>query len=255
MSARILLLDIERTPAWTKPLPVWDMKALKYKYLGPGDIETWSRTICHAYKWLGDRTVSFMAEWEDGGRKGFLERTSALLEEADLIVGHNMRDFDLPHLTGELILENLPVPPLPKVFDTLRTMQKHGNLENNQLDTLDKRFGFTGKTDRYRIEMAMAAVNGDEKAQKRIERYAKGDIKATERVYLRLRPLGRVNLGLFADDPTRPVCPHCESKKVQRRGYSVKSALRYPRLHCQSCGGWSTAKTAIKEAGSVELRP
>lgn len=255
MSAKVLILDIERLPAWTKPLPIWDMKGLRYKYLTPADIDTWSRTFCHAYKWLGERTVSWMAEWEEGGRRGFLERTSELLQEADLIVGHNMRDFDLPHLTGELILENLPVPALPKVFDTLRTMQKHGNLENNQLDTLDKRFGFRGKTDKYRIDMATAAANGDVKQQQRIIRYAQGDIRATERVYLRLRPVGNINLGLFADDPTRPVCPKCESTKVQRRGYATKNALRYPRYQCQSCGGWATGRSAVKEAGSVELRP
>lgn len=252
MSPRILVLDIERLPAWTKPLPVWDMKALKYKYLGPGDIDSWGRTICHAYQWLEDRSVSFMAEWEEGGRKGFLQRTADLLMEADMIVGHNMRDFDLPHLTGEFILEDIPVPPLPKVFDTLRTMQKHGNLENNQLDTLDKRFGHRGKTDKYRIDMAMAAANGDVSQQKRIERYAKGDIKATKRVALRLLPLSRINLGVFVDG-VQMVCSRCASPKVQRRGFTTTQAGRYPRFQCQSCGGWSRGKKLL--GPTTELRP
>lgn len=252
MTAKVLILDIERVPTWTKPLPIWNMKGLKYKYLTPDDIETWSRTFCHAYKWLGERKVSAMAEWEDGGRLGFLERTSDLLNEADLIVGHNMRDFDLPHLTGEFILENLPAVAEPKVFDTLRVMQKKGNLENNQLDTLDKRFGFSGKTDKYRIEMAMKAVGGDVTAQNRIIRYAKGDIRATKKVYLHERPHGRVNLGVFVDGEQQ-VCPHCTSTKIQRRGYAVTNLGRYPRYACQSCGGWSKGKKAL--GPTKDLRP
>ena len=251
-SPRVLILDIERVPAWTKPLPIWDMKALKYKYLGPNDIQSWSRTFCHAYQWLDDRTVSSMAEWEEGGRIGFLERTAALLNEADVIVGHNMRDFDLPHLLGEFILEDLPAVAEPKVFDTLRVMQRKGNLENNQLDTLAKRFGFSGKTDKYRIDLAMKAVGGDVKAQERIIRYAKGDIRATKKVYLRERPHGRVNLGVFVDDE-QVVCPHCAGTKVQRRGYAVTTLGRYPRFQCQGCGGWSKGKKALR--ATTELRP
>ena len=53
MSARVLVLDLERIPAWTKPLPVWDMKGLQNKYLSPDDIETWGRTICLASQWWG----------------------------------------------------------------------------------------------------------------------------------------------------------------------------------------------------------
>lgn len=252
MSARILICDIERVPGWTKRLPFWSMSGLKNKYLGPSEVDEWGRTICHAYQWLEDRSVSFMSEWEEGGRRGFLERTAALIAEADVIVGHNMRDFDLPHLMGEFILENIPTPPKPKVFDTLRVMQKEGNLENNQLDTLDKRFGFRGKTDKYRIDMAMAAVAGDVNAQKRIERYAKGDIRATKRVYLRLRPLGRLNLGVFVDG-NAPVCPACESTKVQRRGYQTTAAGRYPRFQCTACGAWSRGKKVL--GATTELRP
>lgn len=253
MTARILCFDIERVPMRTKSLAVWDLKGLQYRRLTPGDIERWGRTICLAYRWLDETRTHFIAEWQEGGRLGFLTAARDLLDEADLVVGHNSTAFDVPHLKGEFILEGLTPPSPFKQFDTLLTMRKNGNLEANHLDTLDKRFGFSGKTDKYRIEVAEAAVAGDVAMQRKIERYNKGDIAATIRVYNRLRPWGTANLGLFAADPTRPSCPACESRRLQRRGYQVKDALRYPRYQCQACGKWMTSRQAVP--GPVEMRP
>ena len=253
MSPRVLIFDIERIPAWTKPLPIWDLKALKYKYLTPADIQSWGRTICLAYQWLGESKIHFIAEWQEGGRAAFLEKARDLLTEADVVVGHNMADFDLPHLEGEFILENMTPPAPSRVFDTLKTMRKHGNLENNQLDTLDKRFGFTGKSDKYRIGMAMDAVNGDVKAQTKIKRYNEGDIRATKRVYLRLRPVGNVNLGVFFDDSDVVVrCGACTKSTVQKRGVAVTSVSRFQRYQCTSCGAWGRGKKALSP--TVEVR-
>lgn len=254
MSARILIFDIERIPLRTKNLAAWDFKSLQYRRLTPDDVERWGRTICLAYQWYGEKRVGFIAEWQDGGRKGFLEGARDLLDQADVVVGHNSTGFDVPHLKGEFILEGLTPPSPFKEFDTLLTMRRNGNLEANHLDTLDKRFGYTGKTDKYRIDVAEGAVAGDVKLQRRIERYNKGDIAATRRVFERLRPYGNLNLGLFADDPTAPVCSACEGSNLHRRGYAVKTALRYPKYQCQDCGKWSTSKTAVKGL-SVEMRP
>lgn len=254
MSAKILVADVERVPAWTKPLPVWDMRGLQNKYLSPDDIETWGRTICLAYQWW-DGPMQFLAEWQPGGREGYLAAAQDLLEEADVLVGHNSKGFDWPHLKGDLIMAGLKIPPEPKHVDTLLLARKHANWEANHLDTLTKRLGIPAKTDKYRIETAMAAVSGDVKAQRRIERYNRGDVKATKGLAKEFRPLWGVNLGLFEDDPGRPVCTSCKSRNLQRRGFSVKAALRYPRFQCQSCGKWQTSKTADKAAGSVEMRP
>ena len=254
MGARVLCLDLERIPAWTKPLPIWDMKGLTYRRLSPDEIDTWGRTICLAYQWWGG-PMQFIAEWQDGGRDGYLRGAKALLEEADVLVGHNSKGFDYPHLKGDLLMSKLGVPPEPKHVDTLLMARQHANWEANHLDTLTKRLGIPAKTDKYRIATAMDAVNGDEKAQRKIERYNRGDVRATTGLAKEFRALWPVNLGLFSDDPTRPACPSCQKRNLQRRGFSVKAALRYPRYQCTDCGKWMTSKTADKVAGSVEMRP
>lgn len=252
MSANIVVLDVERVPMWTKQLPVWDMRGLMNRRLTPGDIAEWGRTICMAYRTLG-KPVQFTAEWHDGGREAFIRQTWDVFNEADVIVGHNSKAFDTKHLQGEWALLGLgPASPV-KHFDTLVEARKHFNFEANHLDTLTKRFGIVAKNDKYRIDTAMAAVGGDVKAQKRIERYNRGDVRASTGLYLYLRAWGNVNLGLYRDDD-RPVCPACESPRMQRRGYAVKQALKYPQYQCQACGKWMTSKKAVSTA-SVEMRP
>jgi hypothetical protein len=254
VSARILVLDLERVPAFTKPLPVWDMKGLMNRRLGPDDIQSWGRTICFAYRWGLRGPIEFAAEWQEGGREGYLRTAQRLMEEADVLSGHNSELFDHRHLAGDLFAELDVKIPRIKHIDTLKLARANANYENNQLVSLTDRFGIPSKTDKYRIAVAMAAVGGDEKMQRKIERYNRGDVRASTGMLKKYLPLSGVNLGLFVDDPTRPVCPRCESKKVQRRGTAVKAALRYPRYQCQACGGWSTGKKALP-GGSVEMRP
>lgn len=248
---RILVLDIERVPMFTKPLPVWSMGDLKGKWLSPSEIGSWGRTICLAYRWQGEKQIGFIAEWQDGGREVFLQQAWELYDEADVVVGHNIISFDTPHLQGEWLLEDMNLPSPVRQIDTLKLARKSANWEANHLDTLDKRFGYRGKSDKYRIQLAMDAVNGDEKAQGKLRRYNEGDIRSTERVYNRLRPLSRVNVGLFIDDD-EPRCPACGGAKLQRRGYAVTGVSVFPRYRCMSCGKWMRGK---KSERIVELRP
>ena len=254
MSAKLLILDLERIPMWTKPLAAWDLKSLQYRRLSPDDIETWGRTICFGYRWGVKGRIEFAAEWHPGGRGAYLAKAQELLEEADILSGHNSQEFDHKHLAGDLFLEKGVALPKIKHIDTLKLARQNANWEANHLATLTTRLGIPSKNDKYRIEVAMAAVNGDVKAQKRIERYCRGDVRASSGMLEKFLPLSGVNLGLYEEDPTRPICTACGSKKIQRRGVAVKQALRYPRWMCTSCGKWMTSKTALP-GGSVEMRP
>lgn len=251
MSARIITLDIERVPMWTKRLPAWDMRSLMSRRLTPDDVDEWGRTICLAYRVRGERQIHFLAEWQEGGRPAFLRAAWDVYDGADVIVGHNIQDFDTPHLQGEWMLEFGYLPSPVKHIDTLKLARKHANYEANHLDTLDKRFGHGGKTDKYRIGTAMDAVNGDVKAQRKLERYNQGDIRATERVLKRLLPLSNVNLGLYETDDI-PRCPACGSTELESRGYAYTAISAFPRYRCKKCGKWSKGK---KSEYVVEVRP
>ena len=253
MTARVLIFDIERLPMRTKPLEAWSMKDLQYRRLRPEDIDTWGRTICLAYQWLGERKVHFIAEWQEGGRKAFLETARDLLSEADVVVGHNSKGFDVPHLQGEFMLEGIAQPAPFKQFDTLLTARSKANFEANHLDTLTRRFGLPHKSDKYSSKVAFAACEGDEKMQRKLQRYNENDVRATTALYLYLRPWGNVNLNVFFDDADGVLrCPACQGTKVQRRGVATTALGKYPRVQCQSCGKWGKLKKLL--APTVEVR-
>lgn len=256
MSPKVLIFDIERVPMRTKQLEAWDMKSLQYRRLTPNDIDTWGRTICLAYQWLGERKVHFIAEWQEGGRVAFLEKARDLLSEADLVVGHNSKGFDVPHLQGEFMLEKIDQPSPFKQFDTLLTARSKANFEANHLDTLTRRFGLSHKTDKYSSKIAWAAVGGDERAQRRIQKYNEGDVRATTALYLYLRPWGNANLNVFFDDEDGTLrCPACSSTKVQKRGVAVTALGQYQRYQCMAprCGKWGKGKKLLSP--TVEVRP
>jgi hypothetical protein len=72
------------------------------------------------------------AEWDKGGRGPFLKRVHALMAEADIIVGHNLDNADVPWLKGDFYLPRIghphrpnlkPLPPF-KTVDTLKVLRK-----------------------------------------------------------------------------------------------------------------------------------
>jgi ribosomal protein S27E len=251
---KILVYDLERVPMRTKNLEVWDPRSLQNRRLTADDIETWGRTICMGYQWYGERGTGFLAEWQEGGRDGFLAAAWELINEAHVVVGHNMQRFDQPHLQGEFELAGLrPASPV-KIIDTLKIAQRNFNYEMNNLDVLTRRFGLTHKNDRYSSKVAWGAVGGNEKDQRRIERYCRGDVRATTALYTRLRPHSTVNLSVFFDDSDEVVrCPACTKTKVQKRGVAVTGVSRFQRYQCQSCGAWGRGKKAL--APTTEMRP
>lgn len=48
-----------------------------------------------------------------------LHRISRTIEDADVLVGHNLTGFDIGTINGELMLKNLPLLPEREVVDTL----------------------------------------------------------------------------------------------------------------------------------------
>jgi hypothetical protein len=71
-------------------------------------IEEPGRTLCAAWKWLGEKRVQFTSEWdhvtlsetEDDGYKRFLLELHKVLDDADVVVTYNQFD-ELARLCGE----------------------------------------------------------------------------------------------------------------------------------------------------------
>jgi hypothetical protein len=233
---KILVYDIERMKG-SAAVEFWSLSDFKNRRIHADDVTAWPRTICIAWRFLGDTETQFASEWDDGPRK-MHKRIWDAFNTADITVGHNSKAFDEKHLnTGWRDLGMRPPSP-SKPIDTLSSARSRFGDESKTLDALCQRIGLAGKTDRYQVEVARAACAGDKDAQAQIRAYNVGDIDATEALYVTLLPWIKShphtapNAGL-----KRLTCPRCSSSKVKHDGSWTVHVNTYRKYRCRDCGG------------------
>lgn len=178
------------------------------------------------------------------------------LLEADMIVTHNGKWFDLPWLNSRLVHWGYaPLPNIPH-FDTCEVSYKKMRV-GNSLKALGK--FLQCKTDKTETDMNdwLLAGAGKEPAMRKIILHNKHDVLLLEEVYLKMRNFGfkHPNLASINNDPDQ--CPLCAKKgTLNQRGWIYGAVNRSKRYECRKekggCGGWS--HKAYRKTG-VEIRP
>lgn len=229
---RLLAIDIETTPnlVWT-----W---GLRDQNIGLNQIEQTSRTLCFAAKWIGERgPIQFFSEWGNGDH-GMVEAAHLLLDEADAVLHYNGQRFDVPHLKREF-LEWGMAPPSPfKQIDLYRVAQQF-RFQSHKLEHVSRQIGLGGKVEHEGFPLWRKAMAGDPKAQRKMERYNKQDVRLLEEAYELLLPWIPAHPSVPLHDGTDPdCCPRCGSCHVQRRGTVKTQVSAFQQFQCQSCRGW-----------------
>lgn len=241
---KILLIDLETSPTTAA---VWGLYGVN---ISINQIKAPGRTLCAAYKWLGDpdKKTVFVSQW----KTGFDEMTKmlhAVLSEADAVITYNGNKFDLPTLNREFLLAGLTPPSPSKSIDLYRTVRKQFKFVSNKLDFVCQQLGLGSKTHHKGMDLWTGVEAGNRKDQRTMEVYNKQDVFLLEKLYNRLLPW-------IPNHPSTPVhdgltdaprCPTCSSTHVQRRGYHVTKIGKYHRVHCQDCGSWSRERTQAEK--------
>ncbi len=240
---KILILDVERLPGITRQY-WWDRGDLKNRYIHYETVERSPRTTICCAKWYDSPDVIELAEWDAGGRRKFLRNVHNLMSQADIIVGHNLDQADVPWLAGDLYIEG-GLPPLPpfKTVDTLKVLRRQfkSGAPFKSLDAFCRIVGIGGKTDRYDREAMERAVGEKSEADRaRLVSYCSGDVLATQALYDYLRPFITNHPALFVDGKDKlTVCHRCgnDTEPIARR--YVANVLTYSMRRCTACGGHS----------------
>jgi hypothetical protein len=231
---RILILDVERLPGITQQ-SWWDRGDLKNRYVHHETVIREPRTTIVCAKWYDQPDVIRLAEWDKGGRGTFLKRVHALMSEADILVGHNLDNADVPWLKGDFHLPrvghpyrpNLPTLPPFKTVDTLKVLRRE----------FKSGAPFKGLDDRERMERAVA---GNTEDRERLTDYCAGDVIATQWAYDWLRPHIKNHPALFVDGKSKlTVCNRCGNKTKPTAKRYVANVLTYSMQKCGTCGGYS----------------
>ena len=257
--AKILVLDIETAPMKAAVWGMWQQN-INVKMM-----EEAGYILCYSAKWLGNDEIMY-----DDGRntntppkakdeKALLETLIPLLDEADMVVGHNLIKFDMPKIRGRCLVHQLKLPSPYKEIDTCRAARKEFGFESNSLEFLCRIFKVEHRKSSHATfpgyELWDQCIQGNPDAWAEMKDYNTIDIHTTEDVYMAMRPYmtQHPNVGVFTDNDA-PTCPKCGSTDVNhnKTKWAYTNIGKYKRYRCNSCGGWARGRAIIGSASSRE---
>lgn len=217
-----------------------------------------SQVLSFSAKWLGGKHITKGMPDYKGYRKDILDDSEVvseiwdLLDEADVVIGQNCRDFDIKVVNARFLYHGMNPPSPYKLVDTKVEAKKYLRLPSNSLDDLSAFFGLGRKEEHEGFPLWKRCIAGDPSAWKKMLSYNKNDVLLTEKLYLKLRPFMRNHpvMGMYKDGL---VCANCGSNKINLRGFAITRVMRYRRYQCQGCGAWG--RTTEAEEGTKPLVP
>lgn len=245
---KTLVIDVERLQGKAE-VPFWGLGDYKHRRIHHEYVTEWPRTICAAWRWVGEKKIHFAAEWDDGPQV-FAQTIRGAMHEADIITGHYVNGADRKWLNSLFRDHGIDWPSPYKVIDTCTIARRDLGDESMTLDALCKRFGIPSKSGRYDAEVARAACEGDVKAQRQIKLYNCGDVEASTGLYFVTLPLahGHPHVAPVKGMSTL-VCPRCSSEDVHRAGSWSPGVYVYERYRCDACPGTSYFRTVYEGRG------
>ena len=248
MEPKILILDIETAPNLAY---VWGFFK---EFVAPKQVLEDCSILSWSAKWLG-HTKFFYEDVSKDTEVDILSKLVDLLDEADMVVGHNLKKFDMPKIRGRCLVNGLDVPSPYKEIDTYQTARRAFGFDRNTLEELARILGVAPKSDHKKFpgfELWYQCLVNNPEAWKEMRKYNMQDVLVTEQVYLNIRPYitNHPNIGVLLESE-EIVCPKCGSEHNQRRGYAYTSTGKYQQYQCQTCGGWHRSRNTEYP---VELR-
>jgi hypothetical protein len=233
--ARIAYLDIETTPNL-----VWTWGCFK-QYINPGQIIKPAGVLC----WgavvedtsTHTKTRLFGSRWGDG-EDGMFKRLHTMLDNVDIVITYNGKQFDLPRINQEFARLRFGPAAFGAHIDLYRdAVRPQFDLPVSKLEFAAPYFGVGKKCVSPGMHVWVRAMQGDAAAQALMTKYNLQDVNLLVKLYPILRPWVRnhPNLGLILGKSR--VCPKCGSKRLYSKGIKPLVANRYRQLRCEDCKG------------------
>lgn len=229
---KILFIDIE-----TSPNVAYSWRVGYNLSITPDSIVQERRIICVSYKWHGDNKVHTVHWDKDQSDKCILEHIVPVLNEADLIVGHNGDRFDMKWLRTRAAFHRVPMRARYKTVDTLKKAKASFYFNSNRLDYIAKFFGVGAKLEHSGFQMWKDVMAGDPKAMKEMVEYCEMDVIVLEDVYLAMEKyiIPNTHAGVISGKAVSS-CPSCGGEHITLLKNEVTARGTVSRLvECQSC--------------------
>jgi len=242
---KILLFDIETRPMTIHSWTVWKANALEV-------LEN-VKLMSVAWKWFGEKKVYFaglpdyeLYDDDPSDDYAVVLELRNLLDEADIVIAHNGKAFDIPRTNARMAVHGIAPPSPYLVIDTLKVARTFFKFDSNRLNDLGQVLEVGKKLPHTGFDLWKRCMQGDPSAWKLMKDYNIQDVQLLEDVYVKLRPFiqGHPNMGLHFENMC---CTNCGSENVQQRGYKHTRTRRYKQYVCNDCGAWCRHRLSEKE--------
>lgn len=248
----IWVYDIETTPNLVYAWGLWDQNIGINQIVQPQDI------LCFAAHKIGTNKIEAHASWD--GYEQMLNRMHEIMDEAHYMVGYNHAGFDNKHVRAAFAKAGMSPPSPHRDIDLMRVVKKQFKFPSNKLDFVCRALGLDTKIETGGMDLWTRCLNGDEKAQRKMLKYNRQDVKVTTQLFQTLLPwIDGLNVPLFSggsDEDTSTdaaKCTRCGGENLQARGWAYTTTYRYKRYRCTDCGGWLRDKKC-EPTPNAELR-
>jgi len=248
-TSRTLIIDIENAPMLSYHWGIYQQDIGK-----PMRVEgNRSYMMSCAMGWLDeDKVHYFETRTEDDST--LTAKILEFLDEADFVIGHNAKRFDMKKINAYAILNNLSPPSPYKVIDTMLMAKQQFSFERNTLEYLSNALCTQTKSAHGKFkgfELWSECMKGNEEAWAEMKHYNIQDVVATKELYLKLRPWVKGHPNMVAKSGSeKNRCTTCGSSDISPHGYHVSNSGKFQQYKCNDCGGFSKARKNLlpKEA-------
>jgi DNA polymerase elongation subunit (family B) len=248
---KILYFDIETLPML---IPVFRLGDQKVTY---DQILKYPVVFCISWAWNDGKVqhTTFDMKKYDINKKDddsdfvMIRDFCKLVEDADVLVGHNAKSFDIGVLASRVVKFRLP-PIAPTLIDDTYISTKPIKFVSHKLDSLADFLGYGHKSDHGKgMEYWIEVMMKNKPTLKKMVKYCDDDVKLLRKIHKHLQPYVKpvLTMSIFTGEPL--TC-RCGSNNVEKRGYHRTTAGKLQRFQCRDCGAWNTeGKNLIKKSG------
>ena len=243
---KIATLDIETAPIEAYVWSLWKQN------VGLNQITTEWSLLSYAVKWLDKKRVIYKDNRDEEDPRDDYELMQDLwhiINDADIIVAQNGLMFDMRKIRARFVLLGFPPPSPVRVVDTMLEARKAFAFTSNKLEWLSDKLAATKKQKHKKFpgfELWAECLKHNLAAWNEMRSYNIVDVKATEEVYLTIRPWiqGHPNITIYDEDDAMR-CPCCGSADIKQDGYAYTQVSQYYRYVCNECSAWSRSRYTI----------
>lgn len=249
---RVLLFDIETAPILGYVWRLWDQN------IALNQIESDWHVLSWAAKWLDSDEVIYMdqrfaADIEND--KAILRPIWKLLDQAEIVITHNGKDFDSRALNARFVIQGFKPPSSYRHIDTKLLAAKHFRFTSNKLEYLTDKLCTQYKKLKHTkfpgFELWRECLKGNVEAWNEMEKYNKHDVLALEELYRKLAPWDTsVNFSVHMGEH---VCK-CGSRELKQNGWYYSNVQKYRRYKCKLCGAeYRDRSNALSRSDSKKI--